>query len=70
MLAEPKCYTRKCKYFIGVKQDNEEEETERNVCKAFPDGIPDEIAYGNEKCPQNPYLLTVLLGGKYHAAFD
>ena len=47
MLQEPICYTRQCKYFIGVKQDNEEEETERVVCKAFPDGIPNEIAYGN-----------------------
>jgi hypothetical protein len=46
MLAEPKCYTRNCKFFTGVKQDDEDEETERNVCKAFPDGIPSEIAYG------------------------
>jgi len=46
MLQEPKCWTRGCKYFIGVKQDNEGEETERVVCKAFPNGIPDNISYG------------------------
>jgi hypothetical protein len=47
MLQEPKCYTRGCKFFTGIKQDDGNEETERVVCKAFPDGIPDEIAYGD-----------------------
>jgi hypothetical protein len=47
MIAEPNCSKRLCKHFIGVKQDNEDEETERVVCKAFPDGIPSEIAYGD-----------------------
>ncbi|MDD5053428.1 MAG: hypothetical protein PHO27_11905 [Sulfuricurvum sp.] len=47
MLGEPKCYTRECKHFTGVKQDNEDEATERVICEAFPDGIPDEIAYGD-----------------------
>ncbi len=46
MLAEPKCYTRRCKHFIGVKNDGDEA-TERVYCRAFPDKIPDEIAYGN-----------------------
>lgn len=41
MLLEPTCWTRGCKHYTGIKQDNEEEETERNVCKAFPDGIPE-----------------------------
>lgn len=45
MLLEPTCYTRQCKHFLGVKNDGDET-TERNFCKAFPDGIPDEIAYG------------------------
>lgn len=49
MLSEPNCYKRECKHFTGVKQDNEEEESERVVCKAFPDGIPEEIAYGNHQ---------------------
>jgi len=46
MIQEPRCYERRCKHFIGVKQDRENEETERVVCSAFPDGIPSEIAYG------------------------
>ena len=49
MLMTPRCYDRKCKHLIGVKQDDGDEETERNVCEAFPDGIPDEIDYGNNK---------------------
>jgi len=47
MLAEPTCFTRECKNYIGVKQDKDGEMNERNVCKAFPDGIPAEIAYGD-----------------------
>ena len=49
MLAEPKCYTRKCVYYSGVKQPDGTELTEVNYCTAFPDGIPDEIAYGANK---------------------
>jgi hypothetical protein len=47
MLETPACYKRECKYFIGVKQDDDSEETERVVCEAFPDGIPYKIAYDN-----------------------
>jgi hypothetical protein len=51
MIEEPKCWARRCRHFIGIKSDNESdenpEENERNFCKAFPDGIPDEIAYGD-----------------------
>lgn len=46
MLQEPQCSKRNCKHFRGVKQDDEEERTERVVCAAFPDGIPEAIAYG------------------------
>jgi len=49
MLLEPTCYTRECKHYKGVKRLGEEESTEVNYCKAFPDGIPDEIAYGDNK---------------------
>ena len=49
MIAEPICYIRSCSHFLGVKQDNEDEATERVYCKAFPDGIPNEIAYGVNK---------------------
>lgn len=46
MMKEPRCWTRGCKHFIGVKQPDGTEMTERVVCEAFPDGIPDAIAYG------------------------
>lgn len=47
MLAEPTCWTRKCKHYQGVIQPDGTELTETNSCKAFPKGIPSEIAYGN-----------------------
>jgi len=47
MITEPVCSKRKCRWFFGVKQDEEVEATERVVCAAFPDGIPEEIAYGD-----------------------
>ena len=47
MIKEPKCSIRKCLHFLGVKQPDGTEQTERVVCKSFPDKIPDEIAYGN-----------------------
>lgn len=49
MISEPKCYSRKCKHYQGVKRLGTEEITETNYCPAFPDGIPNEIAYGNNK---------------------
>lgn len=48
MLDEPKCYTRDCKHFIGVEGGCCEDH-EYVVCEAFPEGIPDEIAYGNNE---------------------
>jgi hypothetical protein len=68
MLATPKCYKRKCILFIGVKNDDDTEETEYNYCKIFPDGIPHEIAHGNKRCLQERrmecgnYALRHLLG--------
>lgn len=49
MLAEPTCWTRKCKHYIGIIQPDGTELTETNSCKAFPKGIPAEIAYGNNR---------------------
>lgn len=49
MLSEPNCSIRNCKHFIGVSQPDGTEESEIVVCTAFPDGIPDEIAYGPNK---------------------
>lgn len=47
MIAEPNCRKRGCKHFIGVFQVSEDEETETVNCSAFPEGIPAEIAYGD-----------------------
>ena len=47
MMAEPRCSERGCAHYVGVDQPNGTEATERVVCEAFPEGIPDEIAYGD-----------------------
>jgi len=47
MIREPNCFKRKCLHFVGVVDT--ETPKERCVCKAFPDGIPIEIAYGKNK---------------------
>lgn len=46
MINIPECYERNCKHLIGVKQSDNTEMTEVNVCKAFPDGIPFDIQDG------------------------
>jgi len=46
MLIVPNCYTRKCKFYLDIIQSSGTEITEDNYCKAFPKGIPYEIAYG------------------------
>ena len=47
MLSEPNCSERRCIHFIGITQKDGTEMTEVAVCFAFPEGIPDEIAYGD-----------------------
>lgn len=51
MIAEPRCFARDCRWFRGVEINTADESTERRiehpVCKAFPGGIPDEIAFGD-----------------------
>lgn len=47
-ISEPKCSKRNCKHFIGVKP-NQNEKLPITICEAFPKGIPDEIAYGDNK---------------------
>jgi len=55
MLAEPNCFTRRCKHFLGIKWFGDEESTENNFCTAFPEGIPSEIAYGkNDHSTKHP----------------
>ena len=49
MLKTSNCETRGCKFYIGILNDSEpfSESKEVNYCEAFPKGIPDEIAYGD-----------------------
>ena len=54
MLTEPNCHRRGCRYFLGIKKDNEDESTERPICSAFPDGIPVAISFG-ETMHTSPY---------------
>lgn len=49
MIAEPKCSERGCIHLTGVIQPDGTELSERPCCNAFPLGIPDEIAYGDNK---------------------
>jgi hypothetical protein len=53
MLMECNCWygTRKCKYFLGIKNDSKpfDESKERYYCKAFPNEIPDKIAFEDNK---------------------
>ncbi|KKM63590.1 hypothetical protein LCGC14_1509970 [marine sediment metagenome] len=49
MLLEPNCFKRKCKHYLGVIQPDGTEQTETNNCSAFLKGIPNEIAYGDNK---------------------
>lgn len=49
MILKPNCFSRNCKWYVGVYQSDGTEMTEVNHCMAFPEGIPDEIAYGNNK---------------------
>lgn len=59
MLPESKCSKRLCKHYRGTRLlDLNDPKTEVHYCKAFKDGIPDEISYG-----ENDHLE--LTGGEY-----
>ena len=59
MLPESKCRTRLCKHYRGTRLlDLDNPNSEVNYCKAFRDGIPLEISYG-----ENDHLE--LTGGEY-----
>lgn len=45
MPVEPKCSIRKCIHFQGIS-DDEDEAKQVPICAAFPDGIPEQISYG------------------------
>lgn len=46
MFAEPRCYWRHCRHFQGVTGDDEVDQV--LSCPAFPQGIPERIAYGED----------------------
>jgi hypothetical protein len=46
MILPTACFDRGCVHYIGVRQPDGTEKTERVVCKAYPEGIPDDIADG------------------------
>lgn len=48
MLEVPKCYIRSCKHYEGVKQFGPDEISQKVICKAFPNGIPVDISYGED----------------------
>jgi hypothetical protein len=47
MMDLPRCRERGCAHFVGVVQKDGTEGTEIVACAAFPNGIPDDIAYGD-----------------------
>lgn len=47
MIIEAKCEKRNCVHYNGVLNDDDAELNERHYCSAFPDGIPVEIAHGD-----------------------
>jgi len=63
MIDTPKCSDRKCKHYIGIKNDGDEL-SERPYCKAFEDGIPNDISYGNNK------HLNMVKGQKNNVIFE
>jgi len=50
MISESVCGQRKCRFYQGVKDLDEEigEPSEAHVCDAYPDGIPDVIVDGED----------------------
>lgn len=47
MMPPSKCEIRKCVWFMGFYQPDGTEVSEVHYCAAFPDGIPDDISYGD-----------------------
>lgn len=49
MVLDCNCFFSECIHYKGIKRLTEQEESEVHFCLAFPDGIPDGIAFENEK---------------------
>lgn len=48
-IAQCNCVLRKCIHYMGVSEPLGREELQVHTCLAFPEGIPSDIAYGDEK---------------------
>lgn len=47
MTKAPRCHQRECTHYLGILQPDNTELTETPYCVAFPQGIPADIAWGN-----------------------
>ena len=50
MIKAPICWERHCRFYIGIKSDDECELNERTYCHYYPDGIPDGIILEEVEC--------------------
>ena len=48
MIAPPNCWKRNCIHYLGILQPDGTEFSERPICKAYPNQIPNDIAYGKD----------------------
>jgi len=48
MILESTCSKRKCIHYIGISQPDGTEISERPICEAYPNGIPDDITLGDD----------------------
>ncbi len=49
MIAESNCSKRECKHYLGVRQPDGTESEEFHYCLAYPNGIPERIAYNKKE---------------------
>ncbi|MCP3684762.1 MAG: hypothetical protein GY861_19005 [bacterium] len=50
MIAEPNCFKRSCKHYLGFKSTTDVRTAKGvHTCEAYPEEIPFEIIYGDDK---------------------
>ena len=65
MIEQPRCWSRRCRHFGGVEEvGGEGEQFQVVVCPAFPRGIPERIAYGEDD------HLTYVIGQEGTLVFE